>query len=299
MRENIEFCSGGERCDAWLYRPQPNIATTELAPIVVMAHGLGGTKAMGLDAYAQRFAAAGYMCLVFDYRHFGASGGSPRQLLSVPKQLADWEAAIAFARSLPGVQPERVIAWGTSFGGGHSLTMAARDQRLAAAIAQCPFTDGIASSLAIDRITSVKVALAAIRDRFRGVRGAEPLYLPTAAPPGTPSFMSSPDALPGMTALVAEDSAFDNRITARSAFDVLFYAPGRHIGDIQCPVYVALCDPDNVAPNGTAQRQTSRAPRAEVHTYPGGHFDIYFGEPFERAVVDYLDFLQRRVPVTA
>lgn len=295
MRQNVEFLSAGERCGAWLYRPDSSQDT----PVIVMAHGLGATKAMHLDAYAQRFTAAGYTCLVFDYRHFGESAGTPRQLLSVPKQLTDWEAAIAFARTLPGVDPDRVVTWGTSFGGGHSLTMAARDHRLAAAIAQCPFTDGIASALAVNPVTSAKVTLTAIRDVIGAARGAGPRYLPSAGRPGEPSFMNAPDALPGISALGAEDADFDNRITARSAFDVLFYAPGRHTKDIRCPVFVALCDPDTVAPNGPARRQTSRASSAEVHSYPVGHFDIYFGEPFERAVTDYLDFLRRHVPVAS
>lgn len=111
--------------------------------------------------------------------------------------------------------------------------------------------------------------------------------------------MSAADALPGMSALAALGPDFDNRLTARSAFDVLFYAPGRHARNIECPVYVALCDPDTVAPDKTAKRQTSKAPLAEVHTYPVGHFEIYFGEAFEVAVNNYLTFLQRHVPVSA
>ena len=46
-----------------------------------MAHGLGGVRQMRLDAFAERFSSAGYRCLVFDYRHFGASAGETRQLL--------------------------------------------------------------------------------------------------------------------------------------------------------------------------------------------------------------------------
>ncbi len=36
--------------------------------------------------------------IAFDYRHFGASGGEPRQLVSVAHQLEDYAAAVAFAR---------------------------------------------------------------------------------------------------------------------------------------------------------------------------------------------------------
>jgi fermentation-respiration switch protein FrsA (DUF1100 family) len=45
-----------------------------------MAHGAAGTRDLGLHAYAQRFAAAGLAVLLFDYQHFGESGGQPRQL---------------------------------------------------------------------------------------------------------------------------------------------------------------------------------------------------------------------------
>lgn len=95
-----------------------------------MAHGLGGVRQMRLDTFAERFSAAGYRCLVFDYRHFGASAGEPRQLLSVRRQLEDWRCAIAYARQLDGVDPERIILWGTSFSGGHVIRIASRDSGL-------------------------------------------------------------------------------------------------------------------------------------------------------------------------
>jgi hypothetical protein len=38
------------------------------------AHGFGADKTMGLAHYAETFAAAGYACIVFDYRRWGASG---------------------------------------------------------------------------------------------------------------------------------------------------------------------------------------------------------------------------------
>jgi hypothetical protein len=48
--------------------------------------------------FAQRFAAAGYYALVFDYRHFGDSDGEPRRLLDIKRQLQDWRRA-------QGIQP--------------------------------------------------------------------------------------------------------------------------------------------------------------------------------------------------
>ncbi|WP_299051290.1 alpha/beta fold hydrolase [uncultured Nocardioides sp.] len=295
MRSDTSFRSGDGTCAAWLYRPGTDDGGRR--PAVVLAHGLGGTRQMRLAAYAERFSAAGYVCLVLDHRHFGASSGEPRQLLSVRRQLEDWRAAIAHVRGLEGVDPDRVVAWGTSFGGGHALTLAAEDRRLAAAIAQCPFTDGVASALAVPPLTSVRLTAVALRDRAGALAGRPPVYRPAAGEPGRTAFMTAHDALPGMTALGRGADDFDNRLTARSALDVLRYAPGRRASRIGCPLFVALCEPDTVAPSARARRQVSRAPRVEVRTYPVGHFAIYLGEAFEAAMADYLDFLARHVPV--
>ena len=83
----------------------PTDGLTGRAPCVVMAHGTTGTMDFGLARYAQRFAAAGFAVLVFDYRHFGASDGRPRQLIRVGRQVADWRAAVWFARALPRSTP--------------------------------------------------------------------------------------------------------------------------------------------------------------------------------------------------
>ena len=95
-RRDTAFDSQGVRCAAWLYLTDEGAGPH---PCVVMAHGFSGVRDQ-LDAYAERFAAARLACLVFDYRHFGDSDGQKRQLLDIGRQLDDWRAAIAFARSL-------------------------------------------------------------------------------------------------------------------------------------------------------------------------------------------------------
>jgi hypothetical protein len=48
---------------------------------MVMAHDFSATKELRLPAYAERFCAAGIGVLLFDYRHFGASGGETSAFL--------------------------------------------------------------------------------------------------------------------------------------------------------------------------------------------------------------------------
>ena len=197
-RHDVYFPSGDTTCAAWLYLPDGVTSP----PVVILGHGLGGTREMRLDAFAERFAQAGIAALAFTYRHFGDSGGHPRQLLSIKRQLADWDAALAHVKARNDVDGSRVAVWGSSFGGGHAITVAARHPELRAAVAQCPFTDGLASAAALGPVASLKLVPVLLRDLVATVRGTEPAMIPLAAAPGTPALMTAPDALPGYQALV-------------------------------------------------------------------------------------------------
>ncbi|MFE5285028.1 alpha/beta hydrolase [Nocardia sp. NPDC056611] len=295
---DVRFPSGnGDQCAATLYLPEPRPGVRP--PVVVMAHGLGAIRAMGLAAYAERFTAAGYACLVFDYRHFGDSDGAPRYLLSTREQRADWIAALSFARRLPQVDNARIIAWGTSFGGGHVIhTAAKRPAGLVAAIAQCPFTDGVASTLAVSPINSIKATAAGVRDVAAMLLGREPHMITTAGPANGTALMTAPDAESGYLALVPPGADFRNEAAARVVFDILTDRPGRHTARIQVPILFSVCETDSVAPAKPTLRYAARAPRGEVRTYADGHFDIYRGAAFERAVTDQLAFLRLHVPIT-
>lgn len=298
-REDVTFLSRGTTVAAWYYRPDDDGgAGAARRPVVVMAHGLGGVREMRLDAFAERFADAGYACLVFDYRHFGASGGRPRQLLSVRRQRQDWVAAIAHARTLPGVDPARTVLWGTSFSGGHVIAVGAKDPSLAAVVAQCPYTDGLASSLAVAPLTSLRITLRAVRDLVGGGLGRRPTTIPLAGRPGTVALMSSPDALPGVQSLQGEKAAeIPDEVAARVALEIAFGRPGARAGRLRCPALFVVCDQDTVAPARATLRHVAKAPRGEVVRRDAGHFDIYVGEEFETTVRDELEFLRRHVPV--
>ncbi|MEZ0365561.1 alpha/beta hydrolase [Mycobacterium sp. pUA109] len=290
-REDLQFRSGDDRISAWLYRPDGDAD----APLLVMAHGLGGVRTMRLDAYAERFRAAGYACLVFDYRNFGDSDGQPRQLLSIKMQLADWAAAIGYARTLPGIDRGRIALWGTSFAGGHVIATAARIPGIAAVIAQCPFTDGIASARVIKPGITARISVRAVRDLIAARLGWSPVTVPVAGRPGEVALMTTPDAYPGYLRLVPEGGEVPNEVAARFALKLLPYRPGRLAAKVACPILFCVCATDSVAPAGPTRRHAARAPRGEIKLYPEGHFDIYVGDGFERAIADQIAFLDTHV----
>jgi dienelactone hydrolase len=291
QREDVWFNSGHDRISAWLYRP----ASNGDAPLLVMAHGLGAVRTMRLDAYAERFCAAGYACLVFDYRNFGDSEGAPRQLLDISMQLQDWTVAVAYARTLPGIDSTRIGLWGTSFGGGHVIATAARLPGIAAVVSQCPFTDSIASLGALSPLISARITGLAVRDLIAARLGRPPVMVPTAGNPGEVALMNAPDAYPGFLKLVPDGTLLRNEVAARIGVKILSYRPGRLAAKVTCPILFCVCESDSVAPSGPTRRYAATAPRGQIKLYPEGHFEIYVGDAFERVVADQLDFLDKNL----
>jgi dienelactone hydrolase len=290
-RSDVEFPSGGLHCAAWLYRPDAD----GRRPLVVMAHGFSSTRELRLDAYAERFENAGVAALLFDYRHFGASPGEPRQLIDIKGQHQDYEAAVAYARGLDWVDPDRVALFGTSFSGGHVLAVGSRDSRLAAIIAQCPFTDGLATLRTRGTVDVLKATGAGLRDQVGAVLGRAPYYVPAVAEPGSLGVMTTPESKSGFEALVPADTRWENRVAARIMLRVAAYRPGRQARRISCPVLACVCDRDSLTPAQATIKFVSKAPRAEIKHYPVGHFDIYVGESWQQAVADQTDFLARHL----
>lgn len=185
-RQDLDFLSRGTRCAAWFH---PAHGVGDPAPIVVMAHGLSGTRRDGLGPFAERFAQAGIAALVFDHRGFGDSAGEP-DLFHPRRQLEDWAAAIAFARSLPGVDPSRVATFGSSMGAGNALAAAALDNRIAAVVSQVPFLDMVTQAHRSSLGVSLRILGAAVRGR----------HLRAIGQPGEPAFINAPAGERGLAA---------------------------------------------------------------------------------------------------
>ncbi len=297
VREDVTFRSADARCAAWWYRPTRAAGADPAAPCVILAHGFCGVREMRLDAYAERFAEAGYAALVFDYRHFGASEGEPRQLLDIDRQLADWRAAVAFARGLEGVDAARIALWGTSFSGGHVLVTAAEDARIAAVIAQAPHTEGLASVGAAPRWVGAQLGAAAIADALGAAFGRPPRYVSAVGRPGDVAAMTAPGALEWLARVTPPGLVIRDDLAARALLQIPFYSPGKRAADLRCPLLVQVAALDAVTPPGPAESACRAAPRGELIAYAIDHFGIYLDEPFERAVADQLAFLARHVPV--
>ena len=299
VRTDVTFSSGGTTCAAWLYRPD---GVTN-PPIVVLGHGFAAFRELRLDAYAARFAQAGYAALVFDYRHWGASDGQPRRILDIATQQADWRAAIAYARSLHNIDATRVVGWGSSFGGGHVLTLAAHDHGFAAAIVQVPHVSGPASAFSQSPRLVARLIAAGLRDQVGAWLGREPYRVTSIGRPGQFAMMTSPGAYELVEEMAGGEAAehlraqleAENDVAARIALRVPMYSPGRLAAKITAPTLVQLATKDDVTPYATARKIVARIPRGEVKSYDISHFEPYLDPHFEQIVTDQIDFLDRHV----
>jgi uncharacterized protein len=292
-REKTRFASAGTECAAWHYQGTNGAC-------VIMAAGLAVTKEPGTDRFARRFHEAGFSVLAFDYRRFGESGGQPRQVARVADELADWQAAVGYAATLPDVDDDRLAIWGYSSSGGHVLRVAARNPQLAAAIAQTPNTDGPAAArnasryqkpLAMMRFTGIGLA-----DTLGAIAGRPPRLVPLAGEPGSVAVLTTPDGREGGRVLDPEGAYPDwqQSVAARSALRMAFYSPGRDAARVTCPLLVVVADQDQSALAAPAIRAARRVPHAELVRLSGGHYAPFLGG-HEQAVAAELSFLRRHL----
>jgi dienelactone hydrolase len=292
-REDVSFDSGGQQCAAWLYRPARG---DELpAPCVVMAHGFSGTRELGLDRLAERFAQAGLASLVFDYRHFGDSQGEPRQLLDISRQLGDYAAAVEYARGIAGVDPWRIAVWGTALSSGHALVTASRDHTIAAVVAQLPYL--AANPGAVSPLTTVQFFADAVLDQVKHWLGRPPRMIDVVAEPGSSrrAVLMGEELVEGFRAVIPPNSKWRNTVTARFMLRLPLYRPGRYLNRITCPVLFCVAERDAIYPADAAIAAAPQLRCGEVKRYQINHFEIGRDENFDRAAADQSEFLMRHM----
>ena len=292
-RQDVRFDVGDTYISGWLYLPDSLVVPV---PCIVMGHGFGGTKDMLLEKYAARYRAAGYAVLAFDYRYFGDSGGEPRQLMLLANQLEDYRSAIAYVRSREEIDPARIALWGTSASGGYGIVIAAEDSTIACAVAQCPGLDHDASSEMFVKQLGLRHMFRLIfhgqRDMGRSRVGLSAHKIPIVGKPGTVAFFPLADAYDGYSKLASE--SFVNQVCARVILRSGGFDPAKAIGNVSSPVLVQICDYDSLAPI-SPEIEVELRKYADIKRYPIGHFDIYTGEHFEKAVSDQLEFFKKNL----
>ena len=275
----VVIWSEGSRLAAAVTRPTGPAGPL---PAILLCHGWGGLKEHLVERYARHFAQAGFVALAFDYRGWGGSDGrlvpvpdtpmltaagehvvrvrTIRELVDPLDQIADVRAAFAWLASEHGVDDSRLGLWGTSYGGGHVISVAGGDDRVRAVVAQIGGY-GHPREAWFARLARQRMA-----DKARG-----------AIDPPVPQGIDQAPGLAGTPDVARQ----------------LGHAPLEAAPQIRVPTL--FIDAENEEYNepalqgGAAFEIVRRSAIAERHTFPCTHYEVYdrFLEPSLKLAVDW------------
>lgn len=283
MRRDITFTSQGLRCAGWLYVPD-ELPAGQRVPAIVMANALSSVKEIYLSNYAERFVAAGFVTLVFDYRYFGGSEGEPRCQMFPYEQQEDIRNAITWLSDQPEVDPNRIGGWGISYGGAHMMYLAAYDKRIKAVVATVPSMNNWEAFLHNMGSEGLAQFLGFLtQDRIARYKTGVVNYMKVVSTGGEPSMVPGPEAYEFYTHAgntVAPN--WRNQVTIESIEKAVEYDPTSPIHLISpTPLLMVVSKDDQYIPPEltTAAYERALQPK-DIIILPCSHIDVYNTEPW-------------------
>lgn len=293
QRKDVEFDADGVTLRGWLYRPEDNLVVGYRYPAIVMTGGYGTTKEMFVDRFAERFAAAGFIVVLYDHRGFGASDGTPRHEANPWQQVEDFRHAITYTSDLGLVDAKRIGIWGSSYSGGHAIVVAATDRRVKCVAVQVPTINGTKAALRRAYGEAENALLDHFaKDRTQRAAGGAPVMLPIMGDGNSGAVYRSQDAIDWYTAAYQRAPAEKAEITLRSVEFARSYNPGDYIERVSpTPFLMLVAEKDYVTPTDLSLEAYRNAfePKSLCIVPGAGHFDVYVRD-FEYATGVALDW---------
>jgi len=280
-KKELYFPCSGEKCHGILYFPS-NIKKT---PALIMGMGFGMIKEVHADDYAPYFAQKGISVLVFDYRRFGKSEGKPRQALYPMDQVSDYRCAISYMKTLDIIDPDKICIWGTSFSGGHVLTLLAFPELgLRCGISQVP--NVYSYRTALEYFGSLEPVLMISSQNSKECCEGNPSYIPIVSKDGIAALMSK-EAFEYYSNVALKFETFQNKITLDSLPHIMAYNPGDYAHLINKPLLMIIALKDQTTPPKIAKEVAGKI-KGEVtlKEYDVGHFEIY-KQPLLKEIAEF------------
>jgi len=304
------FVSEGTRCHGWLVLPERE--TTNFAPLVVMGHGFGGQKDMGLMKYAWEFAQEGIASFVIDYRGLGASDGMPRNEVDPSEHVKDFIVAVNhMIDTRSDIDTSRIALFGTSMSGGLVIEAAAAlGDKVKAVVSQAPTLDGRQNTIFNMRnrgiLASLRLVLNGLTDLSRRAIGLSTLYLPIVGLKGRDIALMEVDQKeldayyskhpPNQKPSVPYLGGWQPKVAAAVAVKYSRMRPIRVIEHIAGPILFIRPAWDSVVPNHVIPQaaKLSKNPRTRIYQTEYGHFEQYT-KAFDATVNEMLLFLKENI----
>ena len=281
--KEIVYYSDGVPCYGKIFYPK-GFDATQKTPAIVMGQGWAGSH-VSIEKYAAAFAKHGLVAMTIDYRGWGNSSGNVRLIspvdlgggmekdetrhtiinnatvwvkrtrLDAADQQEDYRNAISFIQGEPGIDPDRIGVWGSSYAGGNSLAVAGQDARVKAIAIQIPGIGGNPEGTPPQTYSGPVLADAITRART-----------------GQGSEMWT-----GYSRSILIDSEM---IEANRENNTMQWA--RNIGER--PFMVIVSQYDELINNdraGKAALEYAKGPKEYIVVPDITHFEMYSGEPFK------------------
>jgi len=281
--KEVVYYSDGVACYAKVFYPK-GFDAAKKTPAVVLGQGWAGTH-VSIEKYAAAFAKHGLVAMAIDYRGWGNSEGFARVIspvnlgggmekdesrhqivnnatvwikrtkLDAADQQEDYRNAISFIQGEPGVNPDLIGVWGSSYAGGNSLAVAGQDARVKAIAVQIPGIGGNPNGT-----PPMSYSGPVLQDAIKRARAGQGAEMWT-----------------GYSRSLLIDSEM---IEANRENNTLQWA--KNIGER--PFMVVVAQYDELINNDTAGKaalEFAKGPKEYIVVPDITHFEMYSGKPFE------------------
>lgn len=252
---------------------------------------------MFIPQLAEHFQSQNITALLYDPRHLGESGGSPRNEIDPAKQVSDYSDALTFLLTQPNVDPERIAFWGMSFSATIALCATALDRRAKACIAACPYID-LKPPPEMIRLVLANV----MRDRESRLVGNPPTYLPMLTssgrnPAGLHLYPTDEELEMVMTAQERGAERFENRCTLETYYHFCTWNPEAVIAMMpETSQALVIIPEDDTWSVPDKQRALYDSLKCEIKQKMAvrrkGHLTLFNGEDFEHLMAMQMNFLK-------
>jgi len=309
-KETVSWQCDGTTIRGYLFQPSSS-KNNQNYPCIIMAHGFGHTIAMGLIKYAHSYCANGYVVLLFDYRSFGISDGSPRHVVSPSKHIEDWISAIRFIKNNHAqlIDSKRIGLWGSSFSGGHVLAVSSKVKGIKAIISNAPFIGFTVPHVKAESDMNKVLTLlyGCIVSKIRSyIPFCSELYcrvMRSEADDGEKIAFLDLDKMNESESqckwvndeFVADEMKnWRNGLSVGNVFEILKYKPYTYIDLLNVngtAVLYVYCESDRICPSSHVKYAMEKTEKGSIHQIDDAvHFDIYQGEVREAMIKKHIAF---------
>jgi fermentation-respiration switch protein FrsA (DUF1100 family) len=286
--ETVSFDSNGARITGTLFLPEKTDGKP--LPAVVVTGAWMTIKEQMSYTYARELAERGYAALAFDFRGWGKSAGTPRNMESPTMKIADINAAVAYLDSRKDIDDRRINGLGICASAGYMASVAANNPKLSNLALVAPWLHDAAI---VEQIyggkDSVAKLIATSRNAEAANRRGQPQLVPAASKTDKTAVMFDvpyyTETDRGMI------QAWDNKFNLASwegwlTFDALQLAP-----KIDRPTLIVHSEAAAI-PQGAKQfAKTLAGPSREVWLDNVNQLDFYDREqPVERSANAIVEF---------